>query len=182
MKLTPEALKALGFAPDASPTETDISSAIVRLLGEKDSTAAAMATADTAATAANTKVTTLTTELTATRGRLSETVASNAVIDGRITEADKPKWITALNTDFDAEKAKLDAKMPVVNTSNQLPANLGTRRELDVSAAPDAITAMNSVVRAYAAEHKIDITTPAGFDLAWTGAKTAKPEIFQRTK
>jgi hypothetical protein len=181
MKLTPEALKALGFAPDATPSETDISAAIVRLLGEKESSDAAKATAEGTATAANTKVTELTTQLTTVRGKLSDTVASNAVKEGRITEADKPKWITALNTDFEGESAKLGNLMPVLNTANQLPGGLGGRRDLNVADAGDNIEVMNSAVRAYAAEHHIDITNAQGLEQAWNATKAAKPELFQRT-
>lgn len=181
MKLTPEALKALGFAPDATPSETDISAAIVRLAGEKQSEAAAKVTAESAATAANTRVTTLTTELGTVRGKLSETVAANAVKEGRITEADKPKWITALNTDFDGESAKLGNLMPVVNTQNRLPDNLGERRDGNIVDMQSGIEAMNTAVRVYAAEHSIDISNAQGWDRAWNATKAAKPELFQRT-
>lgn len=179
MKLTPEALKALGFAPDATPSETDISAAIVRLLGEKQSADAAKATAESAATTANTKVTELTTQLGAARGKLSETVAANAVKEGRITEADKPRWITALNTDFDSESAKLDKLMPVLNTSSKLP-DLGGRRDANVLDAQGSIEAMNTAVRAYATDKNIDISNAEGWSRAWNGAKAAKPELFSR--
>lgn len=181
MKLTPEALKALGFAPDANPSEADISAAIVRLLGEKQSADAAKASAETAATTANTKVTELTTQLTAVRGKLSETVAANAVKEGRITEADKPRWITALNTDFDGESAKLSNLMPVLNTRSHLPSDLGGRRDHNPGDTAGNIDAMNAAVRAYAAEHHIDISNAQGWDQAWNATKAAKPELFQRT-
>jgi hypothetical protein len=179
MKLTPEALKALGFAPDATPSETDISTAIVRLMGEKQSADAAKVTAESEATAANTKVITLTTQLSAAHGKLSETVASNAVKEGRITEADKPKWITALNTDLDGESAKLATLMPVLNTSSKLP-DLGGRRDANVLDAQGNIETMNTAARAYAAEHNIDISNAEGWGRAWNGAKAAKPEVFTR--
>ena len=180
MKLTPEALKALGFAPDATPSPDEISAAVCKLLGDKQSADAAKATAESAATAANSKVTTLTTELGTVRGKLSETVAANAVKEGRITEADKPRWVTALNTDFDGESAKLGNLMPVVNTSNQLPADLGGRRNGNVDL-PGGIDAMNAAVRAFAAEHSIDISNTDGWSRAWNSASQAKPELFQRT-
>ncbi len=181
MKLTPEALKALGFAPDATPSEAEVSAAIVKMFSDKQAADAAKATAESTATAANTKVTDLTNQLTSVRGKLSDTVASNAVKEGRITEADKPKWITALNTDFDGESAKLGNLMPVVNTQNRLPADLGGRRDANVIDMPAGIDAMNTAVRTYAAEHSIDISNTEGWDRAWNATKAAKPELFQRT-
>lgn len=179
MKLTPEALKALGFAPDATPSETDISAAIVKLLGEKDSADAAKATAETAINSKVTEITALRTRLAAVQGTAVDVVVNAAVQSGRITEAEKPQWVTALNSDFDAEKAKLMAKMPVINTTNQV-AGLGDRKSADILGAAGAIDAMNAAVRAHAAEHHLDISTPAGFDAAWTATKAAKPELFQK--
>jgi hypothetical protein len=180
MKLTPEALKALGFAPDATPSEADISAATMKLLGEKQSSDAAKATAETAANTANGQVTALNTELAAVRGKLSETVAANAVTQGRITEADKPKWITALNTDFDGESAKLGKLMPALNTSSQLPGDISSRRDPNVVDMAGGMEAMNAAARAYASEHNIDISNTDGWNRAWNGAKAAKPEVFHR--
>lgn len=179
MKLTPEALKALGFAPDANPSEADISAAVVKLLGEKETAAAERITAETATTTANSRVTALETELTTVRNAAVEVVVGEAVKTGRITEAEKPKWVTALNTDFPGESTKLQSKMPVINTTSRLPENLGERREMEIVTAPGTIEAMNAAVRAYASEHHLDITTPGGFNSAWNATKAAKPDLFK---
>lgn len=179
MKLTPEALKALGFAPDATPTETDISSAIVRLLGEKDSAAADKAVAETAMNSKVIEITSLKTQLQTVLGSAVDVVINAAVQSGRITEAEKPKWVTALNTEFVEESKKLEAKMPVINTVNQVP-GLGARKAAEVVSAAGSIEAMNEAVRVYAAEKHLDITTPSGFDAAWNATKAAKPELFQK--
>ncbi len=167
MKLTAEAMKALGFAPDAMPTPEEISAAIVKMLGEKTTAEADLVTA-------NSRVT----SLESARNVARDLIIANAVTSGRITEADKPRWIDALNTDFAGEAAKIEKLMPVLNTSNHLE-GLGGRR----GATPDVsggIDAMNAAVRAYAAEKSIDISTGPGWAKAWEGAAAAKPEIFKR--
>ena len=167
MKLTAEAMKALGFAPDAMPTPEEISAAIVKMLGEKTTAEADLVTA-------NSRVTTL----ESARNQARDLIIANAVTSGRITEADKPRWIDALNADFAGESAKLEKLMPVLNTANHL-GQLGGRR----GATPDVsggIDAMNAAVRAYATEKNIDISTGAGWAKAWDGAVKEKPEVFKR--
>lgn len=173
MKLTPEALAALGFAPDAEPSPEEISAAIVKMLADK-------ATADAGMVAANSRVQALESTITNIRGPAVDTVINAAITDGRITEADKPKWIDALNTDFAGESAKLGKLMPVLNTANRV-VNLAERRG-EQAEAPTGIDAINAAVRAYAAEQSIDISNNAGYTKAFEGAKAAKPEIFARGK
>ena len=180
MKLTPDALKALGFAPDATPDETAISAAIVKLLGDKQTAEADKVCAESTATAANTRADGLMRELTAVRNTAVELITTEAVESGRITVAEKPQWVTALNTDLPGESAKLRNKMPVINTRSQLPGNLGSRRDEGALAAPGAIEAMNTAVRAYATKNHLNITTQAGLDAAWQACKVAKPELFKR--
>jgi len=180
MKLTPEALKALGLSPEATPSETDISNAVIRLMGEKQTAEADKVTALNSATAANTRADGLQTELTAVRNTAVDLITTEAVERGRITLAEKPQWVTALNTDLPGESAKLRNKMPVINTSSKLPENLGSRREEGLLSAPGAIDIMNTAVRNYATENHLDITTQAGFDAAWNACKAAKPELFKR--
>ena len=180
MKLTPAALKALGFAPEATPSDTEICDAICKMSSATQSAEAAQVTAETATTAANSRAAGLTTELKTVRDTAVELITNEAVTAGRITVAEKPKWVTALNTDLPGESAKLQSKMPVINTENKLPGNLGARRDEGVLAAPGAIDAMNTAVRAYATEKHLDITTQAGLDTAWNACKAAKPELFAR--
>jgi len=149
------------------PTPEEISAAIVKMLGEKTTAEADLVTA-------NGRVTTL----ESARNQARDLIIANAVTSGRITEADKPRWIDALNADFAGESAKLDKLMPVLNTANHLGA-LGGRR----GATPDVsggIDAMNAAARAYATEKNIDISTGAGWAKAWDGAAKEKPEVFKR--
>jgi len=171
MKLTVAALAALGFAPDAALSADEISTAVCKLAGDK-------ATADGAVTSANSKIIDLDAHLKAARGQATDTVIAAAIADGRITEADKPKWVDALNTSFESESAKLAKLMPVLNTASRLP-DLATRR---AEGAPvvAGIDAINTAVREYAAEKKIDITDADGWTRAFEGARAAKPEIFAR--
>lgn len=176
MKLTPDALKALGFAPDAEPTVEEISAAIIKLASDQATAAAEMATAQGETTAANSRASMLEAELTQIRGSAVETVIAEAINSGRITEADRPAWTTALNTSFVSESAKLSNLMPVLNTRSQV--QTGDRRGPAVTDASNAISRITEGVRAYAVEKSIDITTPAGWDRAYAECKAAKPELF----
>lgn len=179
MKLTPEALAALGFAPDAEPSPDDISAAIVKLLSDKATAEADMAMAKGETTAANSSLTALRSEFETVRNHAVETVIGEAVISGRITEADKPAWTTALNTSFLTEANKLRALMPTVNTSNRV-ANLGSRREALCTDAANAAGKITEGVIAFATEKGIDIATPAGWTKAFDACRQAKPELFAK--
>jgi hypothetical protein len=180
MELTPEALKALGFAPDAKPTPAEISTAVVKLLGEKASVEAAKATADTSLTAANSRNTKLQEELDGLRDISVVTAINTAITDGRITEAEKPVWEGLLKADFKNGSAAL-AKLKgndALNTRNNL-GDLNSRRG-EGGDLPNGQDAMNEAAHAYAKEKGIDVSNAAGWTRAWEGAAAAKPEIFKR--
>lgn len=179
MQLTPEALQALGFAPDAAPTAEELSAAIVKMLGDKATAEAEQATAMETATAANSRLALVETELNLVRGTAVETVITEAINTGRITEADKPAWTTALNTSFASESAKLQNLMPVLNTSNRV-ADLGARRDADHTDAANAAERITQGVIAFAAEKAIDITTAPGWTKAYDACRVAKPELFTK--
>jgi hypothetical protein len=172
MKLTVAALAALGFAPEATPSDDEISTAIVKLAGDKQTT-------EETATAANSKVIDLQAALATARTAAVDTVINTAIAEGRITEGNKQKWVDALNTDFDGERAKIAKLMPALNTQNRLPGNTSARRGEQAEMAT-GIDAINSAVTSFAAEKQIDITTAAGWTRAFEGARAAKPEIFAR--
>ena len=178
MKLTPEALQALGFAPDAEPSPEEITAAIIKLASEQAEAKAKMATAEGETTAANSRITLLETEITNIRGIAVESAITEAINTGRITEADKPAWTTALNTSYLTEKAKLDKLMPSINTENKV-AQIG-RRDLNVTDASNAVDRITQEVKGYAVEKAIDITTAAGWTKAYDACRAAKPEIFAR--
>ncbi|MEI6655346.1 MAG: phage protease [Verrucomicrobiota bacterium] len=178
MKLTAEALAALGFAPDATPSPDEISSAIVQLLSAKATSEADKATAEGATTAANSRHTALQTEFDAIRSQAVDTVIGEAIATGRITEADKPAWTTALNTSFVTEANKLKSLMPVLNTASKVP-DLGNRREGLCIDAANAASRITEGVRAFAAEKSIDITNEAGWTRAFNECKASKPELFK---
>jgi hypothetical protein len=175
MKLTPEAMQALGFSPDATPTDAEISAAIVKLLSAKTTAEADKATSDTAVTAANSRTTYLETEINAIRGAAVATVISAALQDGRISEADKPRWMDALNTSFATESEKLSKLMPTVSTRSHLPAFDRTIPELSGS-----VDAINSAVEATAKAHGLNLQDRSDYDKAHELCRTEKPELFQR--
>lgn len=177
MKLTPEALKALGFAPDAEPSAEEISAAIIKVHSDKAEAEADKATAEGETTAANTRADNLQTELDSLRGENVTDAVNAAVTDGRIPEADREKWTNALNASFDSEKAKLDALVPTVNTEKKVDTN-GDKRAPAVTDVANAAASITEGVRAYAKEEGIDISTAKGWDEAYGKCRSAKPELF----
>lgn len=179
MKLTPEALQALGFAPDADPSTDEISAAIVKMLGEKAAAEADKVTAEGETTAANSRATRFESELKLVLGTAVDTVITDAINSGRITEADKPAWTTALNTSFASESTKLKSLMPVLNTENKLK-DLGGRRDANMTDAANAATRITDGVKAFALEKSMDITTADGWTKAYDACRAAKPELFAK--
>ena len=179
MKLTPEALAALGLAPDAMPSSDEISAAIVKMLGDKATAEADKAKAVGETTAANSRLSLVETELNLVRGTAVDTVITEAINTGRITEADKPGWTAALNTSFATEAAKLKTLMPVLNTTNQV--DLGGRREGALTDAANAASRITEGVTAYAVEKGMDITTASGWTRAYDACRAAKPELFTKS-
>lgn len=179
MKLTAEALKALGFAPDAEPTAEEISAAIIKLASDQAEAKAKQATAEGETTAANSRITALQTEITSIRGAAVDTVITEAINTGRITEADRQKWTDALNTDFAGESTKIGRLMPVLNTGSKIPTSLD-RRGPAMTDAANAVSSITDAVRAFATEKGIDISTVDGWDRAYAGTKAAKPDLFTK--
>jgi hypothetical protein len=177
MKLTPDALKALGFAPDAEPTTEEISAAIVKMFSDKATAEADKVTAVGETTAANSRATRLETELKLVRGTAVDTVLTDAINSGRIAEADKDKWTQALNTDFPGESAKLAKLMPVLNTENKVAGKTDKERGQLSATTTDAL---NTAVRGIAKENGLDLTKTADYDKAWAMLRTAKPELFSK--
>jgi len=176
MKLDPELLKRLGFAPDATPTDAEISAAIIKALDKKAEEDAKTANSE-AVTAANSRATALETELASVRKAATDIVLKDALATGRITEADKPKWETALNTSFASEADKLSKLMPTINV-NGAPDLSGRRGDgVDVANTSQTLT---DAVRDFAKEKGIDVSNQAGWDRAWAECKEAKPDLFKR--
>lgn len=180
MELTPEALKALGFAPDAKPSPAEISAAVVKLLGEKTTADSAKATADTALTTANTRITALVAENSSLRDSSVTTAINAALAEGRITDADKPVWEGLLKADFQNGSVALGKLKgsDALNTTNHL-GDLNARRGegVDLAAGQDA---MNAAAHQFAKDNNIDTRTAEGWTRAWEGAAAAKPELFKR--
>lgn len=176
MKLTAEALAALGFAQDANPSSDEISAAVIKLLGAKKEAETAKVTADGDVSAANTRASGFETRLNAVLGTAVDVVLGSAIADGRITEAEKPAWTSALNTSFASEAEKLSKLMPVLNTTSRLP-NLGDRKDIALT---EGVDAMNAAVREIATLHGLDLTIRTGYDKAHELARAAKPELFKR--
>lgn len=179
MKLTPEAQKALGFAPDATPTEAEISAAIIKLSSEKTTAAADKVTAEEAVTAANSRTTAANIRITALESIQTAAVTTvvNAARDsGRITEAQVPEWVDALNTSFTTESAKLSRLMPTLNTKSQLPS--GERREVGI--VTGGVDAINSAVADVAKTEGLNLSVRPDYDRAHKLAREKNPEVFKR--
>lgn len=180
MKLTPDALKALGFAPDATPSEEEINAAIIKMASMQAEAEAKKVTAEGEATAANSNVVRLQNDLNNLQGVRTaavETVITDAINTGRITEADKGKWTAALNTDFTGESAKLSTLMPTINTSSKV-VSIERGRQPQFIDAANAAASITDGVTAFAKEQGIDISTTAGWDKAYNACRAAKPELF----
>jgi hypothetical protein len=178
MKLSPEALAALGFAPEAEPTAEEISAAIIKLASDQATAAAAMATAEGETTAANASLQAAITELAEFRGQAVTRAIDEAIATGRITEAERPAWTTALNTSYPTEAAKLQALMPTLNTVDRV-GNL-ERRQAAIADVANAAARITTAVTEYAAEKGMDITTPEGWTRAYDATRAAKPELFAK--
>ena len=174
MKLTAEALAALGFAPDAMPSSDEISAAIVKMLSDKTTAEAEKATAVDQTTAANSRASLMETELKLVRGTAVDALIGPALEDGRITAADKDKWTTALNASFASESVKIAALMPTINTTSKLPT---LTRQQGVLSATDT-EALNTAVRDIAKTNGLDLAKGADYDRAFTLLRAAKPELF----
>lgn len=185
MKLTTAALQRLGLNPEAS--DDAIADAINTMADRLDvalSDAAThsgrVTTLESELTAANERATTAEAEAKEVRKDLVERTLADAINEGRITEADRPKWAAALETDYAGECEKL-GKLIALNTENRL-GDLGHRKTEGRDQAPDtpqaAIMAINEAVHAYAAEHKLDARTPEGYDAAFRAVRESRKELF----
>ncbi len=168
MKLTASALKILGLLPEAQPTAEEISAAVEKLFSQLETERAAKVTAEGDVTAANSRIGTIEGELTQIRSHAVDIVVLDAINSGRITEAQKPQWVTALNTSFASEHAKLINLVPVLNTASKLG---NVSRTVDVANSGD----IADQIRAYGKANNIDVTNSAGWDKAFQGWKNSQP-------
>jgi Mu-like prophage I protein len=172
MKLTPEALAALGLADGATPEE--ISAAIMKMVPEKPPEKKPEMMPELVA--ANSRATALETELAGIRGAAITTVINDAVTTGRITEADRPAWTTALNTSFISEANKLASLMPILNVKSQLPGGLAGQKPSGIM--PGGMDAINAAVRETATAQGLDLANRAGYDEAHRLTRKHKPELY----
>jgi len=176
MKLTPEALAALGLAPDAMPSGDELSAAIVKMFSEKKIAETEKVEAEDKTTAINSRLRLVEDELKIVRTSAADVLITDAINSGRITDADKDRWTTALNTDFTGESAKLTKLMPVLNTGSKLPARGRTAAET----VGNTTEALNTALRGIAKDNSLDLTKVADYDKAWAMLRTAKPELFAK--
>lgn len=184
-------IEALGFKAGEQFTEADVQGRLTAALNERTTAltnvqrlTADLATMTTRATTAETNLTNATNERTtaetaraAERAARTEAVVTAAITAGRIKEADRATWVTALNEakDFDAEAKKLGSLTPAINTA-PLVRDLGNRRGEGNEAAK--VIAINEAVTAYAKEHGLDLATSTGHHAAYVGAKAKNPALF----
>lgn len=183
-----ELLALLGqtIAADAAPDAID-AALKAGIAKAKEGQAAAVnaatekAALETKANAAETKATTAANEATVARTALateraarSALVVASAIQAGRISEADRARWVGALNeaTDFAAKVGELEAIKPTINTQSHV-GHLGSRRE-ESARQTAGITAINEAVDAH-----MKTTGTTDRDRAWHAVKAAKPELFK---
>jgi hypothetical protein len=186
-------LAAVGVTVAADATDEAISAAAtdaIQKAGAAKTSAegASQATADLAAaknqleslqtqlTAATNESATLKASIATERRERATLVVVSAINEGRLTEAQRAATIDELVAapDFSAKASEIAKKKSAINTTNKL-GNLGARRA-EGAASEAKITAINTAVSAYIAEHKLDAARD--YDRAFTAVKSAKPELF----
>lgn len=177
--MKPKLLQLLGLMPEAS--DEAIATAVNSIITERDAALAAKTALDGQLTAANERATTLEGTLGALRIQAAEPLLASAINDGRITEADRPKWLEALNTDWEGESAKLGKLMPLtaLNTQDRV-GDLGARKA--EAATGGGITAINAAMAAHAKEHRLDLRKGGDYDTIYLAVKAAKPELFETAR
>lgn len=133
-------------------------------------------TAETAAKTATTEVANLKTQATeqakllaAERGARADLALGNAITEGRITEADKPGWRTALLAN-EAKFGEMAALKPVIKTTPQA---TGLKNRKEPSA---AIANIQSIVQKRMKDNG------EKYDTAWANIKREQPALFANLK
>lgn len=184
-------IKALGLKPTAPNTEvTD--DQIYTAVNEAGT---ALANALQAKTTAETNLTTAVNEKKTMEGQITaansaravaeekfnterkariDDILTTAVNEGRIKEADRPKWAGDLTSDFDVKSAELAKLTKAVNTTSRT-AGMGARRG-EVSVPLDVINAINTKVKKYQKDHGVS------HDEAFSAVEREHPELFQDKK
>lgn len=168
MKLTASALKCLGLPPEAEPTAEEISTAVEKLFSQLESARADKVVAEGNVTAANSRIGVIEGDLNKIRSQAVDIVVLDAINSGRITEAQKPQWVTALNASFASEHAKLISLVPVLNMASKVG---NVTRSVDVANSGD----IADQIRSYGKANDIDVTNSAGWDKAFQGWKNSQP-------
>lgn len=123
------------------------------------------------------QVTTLTTERNTAREAFAnerkarnELIVAGGIKDGRITEADKPKYLELFANEgtFDTEVDKFNKLTPKVKTGGAL--DLGPRKGLTMSEAGNQLRAAAETIMA---------NEKCSWDSAWQKAKAGNPQLVQ---
>lgn len=178
MKLNTDIMKRLGLNPEASEAATV--TAVNTVLTDRDTLTTDLETKKGELTSANEQITDLKADVDKFLGKLVDITLAGAINEGKITEADKPKWEAALKTDFDGESDKLSSLMgTAVNTKDRV-GDLGKRKDEGTNTT-NGITAINTAVRAYGKEHGLDVDNNSDhFKRAFDAVQEAKPELFAK--
>ena len=170
-RMNPELLKRLGLKPDA--TQAEFEAAVLAMCDKCDKLGTDIAAANACKTDAEKKATDMANEAKEAKSKLVKLAVSNAVADGRISEAEKPKWTAALEADFDGESAKLDKKTKVVNTADL---TAGGQRTGNPAVKLDVI---NEALEAHAKANGLDLANREQYTQDWSGIQSAKPELLK---
>ncbi len=154
----------LGLPEDAS--EDEVLAAIARLMDENAALKREKGEVKTKLEEANSAREQAVAELQSYRTSEAETALNQAVEAGKITEAQRPEWAAALNSDFGAAKVLLDGLKPQseLNTSDQV-------GNLDKGEGVRKVASLNAKMKAYAEANNLDLDRPEHYDRAFDAVR-----------
>ena len=164
----PETMKnireKLGLPEDASDDE--VLAAIAKLQTENAALKREKGEVKTELKEANTAKQEAETKLKTYQGEKAEAALNQAIQDGKITEAQKPKWEAALNSDFDSAKELLDDLKPQseLNTKDHV-------GDLDKGKGVQKNAELNSSMADYAKQHNLDLNRQDHYDRAFDAVR-----------
>ena len=149
---------------------------IVALENEKNQATSQLAQVQTQLTDANTRVTSLTTALANERQSRIKLLVDSAVLEGRITEAERQQWTAALSneSEFEAKAAALANEKRKFKTDART-GSLGDRKS-----EVDQVSDLTNKVVALVNERMKN--SGEDWDTAFRTVQAEKPDLFQQMK
>ena len=154
----------LGLPEDAS--DDAVLAAIAKLQTENSALKREKGSAQTKLTEANTAKDKALDDLKQHRKEKVEAALNQAVTDGKITEAQKPKFAAALNNDYEIGMGLLEDLKPQseLNSKDQI-------GDLDKGKGVQKAAELNTAMAAHAKQHGLDLENPAHYDRAFDAVR-----------